>query len=320
MTSLILREEIKKYRRTLTKAQRAATYRRRPFRMHYPHSSEAKIKSVITKFFAKYTDKVYSFFAGRIPPSVDRRDGLATEFQLFMNNLEEELTFEVSGGIDLSPFVNRILEFMLRYKEEEIAEYMKSITGREFFGTTEWWAETKRQWIDLLNRSVSKNIIAYTDKIRDIVYNAIKNNESRVAILEAIKNANESLDEKKAAFIARDLTGKLNGTIEKNLQISIGVSTYLWQTMRDERVRGRPGGVYAGKVPSHWAMESLLCDWNNPTVVSRDLGRTWEPRAADMPYLHPGEDWLCRCSGSPVLLSLLKEIDRQLYGESILNG
>jgi uncharacterized protein with gpF-like domain len=256
----------------------------------------------------------------KIPPIIPRKDGLATDFELFMKRLEEEMKTEVSTGVDLGPFVNRIIEFMLRYKEEEIAEYMKSLTGRPFYATTEWWVETKRQWIDVLDRSVAQNISSYTDKIRETVYAAIQEGRTIDYIITAIKDVNISLDEKKAEFLAKDLTGKLNGVIEKNLQVSIGIDQYLWQTMKDERVRGRPGGVYASKIPSHWAMESLVCQWGNPTVVSFDLGKTWVPRMADMPFSHPGEDWLCRCSGSPYSSSLFREIDAELRRESALYG
>ncbi len=288
--------------------------------MHYHFATEAKIKAILAKRFSMYTDRVLKFMESQIPPPMPRKDSLETEFELFMRKLEADLVIEGSSGVDLGPFVSKVLDFMLKFKFQEIADYMKTITGREFFGTTEWWNETKRQWVDILNKSVQKNIQTYTEKIRELVYTSIREGKSRNEILEAVKLANESLDEKKAAFIARDMTGKLNGIMEKNLQQSIGIDEYLWQTMRDEKVRGRPGGVYADKIPSHWLMESLVCKWSDPNVVSFDLGKTWVPRTADMPYLHPGEDWLCRCSGSPFSSSFLREIDMAIARERELNG
>lgn len=316
MTRLILREEIKKHRRTLSNAQLAATYRRK-FRLKYPHKSELETKNVITKLFKKYTDKAYSFMEQRMPPPAPRTDGIETEFTLFLKGLEDEIMSDFTYGINLGPYMNKILEFMLRFKEEEIAEYMKLLTGRPFYATTEWWDETKRAWLDTLSRSITKNINNYADTLKEKVFEAFRQGKSRDYILNVIKGINSSISDTRANFLARDLVGKLNGEVERNLQLSIGIDEYFWQTIRDELVRGRPGGVYASAIPSHWVMESLVCQWNNPGVVSFDYGRTWVPRNTQMPYKHPGEDWQCRCSGSPFSSSLLRQIDDEIKRERL---
>jgi hypothetical protein len=262
------------------------------------------------------TKKVIQFVKAQYPRPIERGDGFETEFALFMSQLERELNLEMVGGsVDMSPFINRILEFMLRFKEEEIAEYMKTLTGRPFYGTTEWWDTTRRSWIDVLNRSMTKNITDYVESVRDIVYKAVRESRSLDDLISDIMRVNTALDAKKAAFLARDMVGKLNGEIERQLQMSVGIDGYFWQTMADERVRGKPGGVYAETIPSHWAMESKVCKWSDVSVVSLDYGRTWVPRSANMPFKHPGEDWLCRCSGAPFSLSLLHEIDKELEME-----
>lgn len=314
MTRLILKSEIKKYRRTLSKGQRRASYRRK-FRLRYPLRSERDIQKKIEGVFGKITNKIYAFVEGHYPKPILRSDSFETEFFLFMRQLEQELEFEFSGGIDMGPLLTRVLEFMLRYKEEEIAEYMKTLTGKPFYATTEWWEGTKRGWIDVLNRSMSKNINDYVSGLREAVFEAVRANKSFEDVLAIVRKMGTSLSARRAVFLARDMTGKLNGEIEKQLQQSIGIDGYFWQTRQDERVRGRPGGVYASAVPSHWAMESKVCKWTDVSIVSYDLGKTWVPRSSVMPYKHPGEDWLCRCSGAPFSLSLLREIDEELQGE-----
>jgi uncharacterized protein with gpF-like domain len=312
--SQLLRDELKRYRRTLTRGQRVATYRRK-FRMKYPHRVEQEIRAKISTKFSKYTKRIASFVKQHYPLPIVRHDNFETEFALFMKTLEADIKLELSDGLNLGPLFERILTFMLIFKEEEIAEYMKRLTGKNFYGTTEWWAETKRQWIDILDRSMSQNIENYVSNIRDVVYNAVRNKKTIDEVMADIMAANSSLDEKKAAFLARDMTGKLNGIIEKQLQLSVGIDGYLWQTMMDERVRGRPGGAYPDAIPSHWAMESKVCKWNDASIISFDFGRTWVPRSANMPYKHPGEDWLCRCSGAPFSISLLKDIDNEIARE-----
>ena len=315
MTRLLLRAGIKRYRQTLSKGQRAATYRSR-FRLKYPHKAELQIRQNISAYFAVTTKKVIRFIKAHYPRTIERGDGFETEFGMFMQQLERELNIEMVGGsVDMSPFVDKILEFMLRFKEEEIAEYMKTLTGRPFYGTTEWWDTTKRSWFDILNRSMTKNITDYVESVRNVVYNAVRENKTIEELIAEIMRIDAALDEKKAAFLARDMVGKLNGEIERQLQMSVGIDGYFWQTMADERVRGKPGGVYESAIPSHWAMESKVCKWSDVSVVSLDYGRTWTPRSANMPFKHPGEDWLCRCSGAPFSLSLLHEIDKELEME-----
>lgn len=315
MVEVLLKAEIKKYRQTLSSAQRAASYKRK-FRLKYPHKAELQLRQTISAYFHVTTKKVIAFVQSRYPDVKDRADGFETEFMLFMQQLERELNIEMVGGsVNMSPFVDRILAFVLQFKEEEVAEYMKSLTGRPFYGTTEWWETTKRSWFDILNRSMTKNIEDYMSSVRETVYNAVRESKTLEQVIVDIMKVNTALDEKKAAFLARDMMGKLNGEIERQLQMSVGIDGYMWQTMNDERVRGKPGGVYESAIPSHWAMESKVCKWSDVSVVSLDYGRTWVPRSANMPYKHPGEDWLCRCSGAPFSLSLLREIDREIAKE-----
>lgn len=73
---------------------------------------------------------------------------------------------------------------------------------------------------------------------------------------------------RRAATIARDQVGKLNGQISMIRQKSAGMSRYKWQTMEDRRVR-----------PKHAALNGEV--------------RTWEQSPI------PGEEILCRCSPLP---------------------
>jgi uncharacterized protein with gpF-like domain len=124
-----------------------------------------------------------------------------------------------------------------------------------------------------------------------------------------------SFTDKQAAFLARDLTGKFNGMIAREIQTTIGLNYYYWQSAADERVRGRPGGRYPNALPSHWDIDGKVCNWLDVTKVSYDFGRTWEIRTARMPYSHPGGDWQCRCNAIPFDLDILLQIDKELASE-----
>jgi uncharacterized protein with gpF-like domain len=109
---------------------------------------------------------------------------------------------------------------------------------------------------------------------------------------------------RRAKMIARDQTKKLNAHIQQVRQSSLGITAYIWRTVKDERVVGKPGGVSpTGNTAhrNHYKMEGVYCQWDDPTVYSKDDGKTWIKRVSEMPKNHPGQDINCRCHAEPVL-------------------
>lgn len=108
----------------------------------------------------------------------------------------------------------------------------------------------------------------------------------------------------RAKLIARDQTKKLNSNLNQARQQSIGITVYIWKTVKDERVVGKPGGLYpqGNKAHgNHYMMEGLYCRWDDSLVYSEDKGKTWKKRRAEMPQTHPGQDIQCRCHAAPVI-------------------
>lgn len=320
----ILREEMKKYRRLMTLEQRITWYSLPQRKMQYPFLYEKQMYARFRNFFELYTKRVYKFIEKGYPRvfleynALEKKDSFETEYSLFLRELQIEIEEDIQKGsilFDLSTYMKRITAFILTFNEEEFAAYMKSWTGKALYGTTEWWDDLQRSWMGEMSRSVLNNLTAYEEAIRSYVFTAIKNRTSYEEILSGIKALNVNLSEKRAIFLARDLTGKLNGKIEERLQTSLGIPGYLWQTAADEKVRGRPGGKYPNAIPSHWAIDSMTCKWNDRSVFSLDYGRNWVPRTPIMPTTHPGEDWQCRCVAPPSGFSLAREIDKELEGE-----
>lgn len=86
----------------------------------------------------------------------------------------------------------------------------------------------------------------------------------------------------RADLIARDQVLKLNSQLTKDRQQRVGITEYIWITSRDERVRD-----------AHSELDGTRQRWDTPPVSSDD-GRT----------NHPGEDYQCRCTASPVIPAL----------------
>ena len=110
----------------------------------------------------------------------------------------------------------------------------------------------------------------------------------------------------RAKVIARDQTSKMNTSMSAIRQQNIGITMYIWRTVRDNHVVGTPGGKYPYNPKNklhknHYIMEGVLCQWADSTVYSRDNGQTWIPRSAEMPKNQPGTDIMCRCRAAPFI-------------------
>jgi SPP1 gp7 family putative phage head morphogenesis protein len=99
------------------------------------------------------------------------------------------------------------------------------------------------------------------------------------------------LSKNRAALIARDQVGKLNGELTELRQRAIGVEEYDWDNSQDERVRD-----------SHAVMQGKRCRWDDPTVFWDEDEEAWVPRSQiDGVEEHPGQDYQCRCNAIPAI-------------------
>lgn len=108
----------------------------------------------------------------------------------------------------------------------------------------------------------------------------------------------------RAKVLARDQTSKMNTSLTQKRQTQLGIEWYVWKTVEDERVVGRPGGLYPKGTKlhrNHYIMQGKICKWDDPTVYSDDGGKTWKPRTEEMPQNAPGQDIMCRCRAAPYI-------------------
>jgi SPP1 gp7 family putative phage head morphogenesis protein len=106
-----------------------------------------------------------------------------------------------------------------------------------------------------------------------------------------------ALSERHARFIARDQIGKLQADLNHARQRDLGVKKFVWRTMRDERVRGTPGGLYPNAQPSHFDLDGQEFSYDDPP----------QPPGAQGPLL-PGDDYNCRCYAEPVFDELVEDL------------
>ncbi len=83
---------------------------------------------------------------------------------------------------------------------------------------------------------------------------------------------------KRAGVIARDQAGSLNAAIVDEQYKQANLTTYIWRTMKDSRVRGNPVGKYPKAKYNHWERDGKVFSPDDPP-----------------PDGNPGEAIECRC-------------------------
>lgn len=96
-------------------------------------------------------------------------------------------------------------------------------------------------------------------------------------LVEVILREGFDMAEQRARNIARDQVAKLNGQVNADRQIALGITHFRWVTRQDNRVR-----------PLHKERHAKIYEWANPPTTSGNASI-------------PGSDYNCRCDADPVL-------------------
>jgi len=142
-----------------------------------------------------------------------------------------------------------------------------------------------------------------TEDIREIITRGVKQGKRHETIAQEILNGTDlqkgvfRKTKTRAKLIARDQVNKLNGQLQQLRQTDIGITRYIWQTSRDERVRS-----------SHRAMDTRSCVWHNSSVYIGSDNKHHSRSGIGGVESHPGQPIQCRCNASPDFSSI-KDLD-----------
>lgn len=168
-------------------------------------------------------------------------------------------------------FVRGYVTQMADFNHKQFHKVVRSVYQVNIFTSEPWLEEVLRlaEWenIQLINSIPTQTL----EKLRTRFMQAIRKGERWESVVDDVKSILNT-NEKRATLIARDQIGKLNGHLTKLRQQNIGVKSYIWRGMLDERERAH-----------HVDREGKQFDWDNPP----DDG-------------HPGEPILCRCYAEAV--------------------
>lgn len=295
----------------------------------YPWSVEKNYADFLRQIFSSVTDYV----TGQLDPilkeylkadSAHIDAGVPKAFQTVMQSLAGWIAIHFPNKADgqaaslLLMGLGEEADKTNGFNKQQWNKFTKSALGFEFGTPESWYPDMKEAWANRNYDLIVSSVRAYTGQINDIIEQAVVNGWSVNTAKTMIRKLDESITGAKARLLARDQIGKLNGMMTKTRQQEVGINTYRWRTAGDERVRGRPGGKYAGARPSHWAMEGLLCSWDDSSVYSKDGGKTWIPRPAGAILLHPGMDIQCRCGAEGNYDDIFNQIDQEM-GDAVKN-
>ncbi|WP_345820488.1 hypothetical protein ABC766_00295 [Methylobacterium fujisawaense] len=113
----------------------------------------------------------------------------------------------------------------------------------------------------------------------DLITKGASTKAKAAVMVEAVAKARRA-----AEATAKRETETFNAVLNQFRQTQAGITQYEWWTRQDERVRGRPGGLYPKARPSHWARQGRIFSWSTPPEDG-----------------HPGEAHGCRCVARPVV-------------------
>jgi len=279
------------------------------------HGKETKRKTVIGRYGFKYESalereisRLFKVVSGyflnwfRSHKHAWRRDDWSAEVDLFLKEMEEGLSGNLfaSEKLNFKEYVETFVAGFFSFANGELARQLEELLGEEFYGGDIWWETVKQQWINQLSERTSNATETLISRLRNAVYKGVREDRPFAEIAKEVEEIAIGFSKKQSKQVARDMVGTLHSKVTENLHASLGIYLYLWQTQADERVRGRPEGMYPNAPVNHWKMEGKICKWSDPTVWSND-GKRWETKDEDAPFVHPGIGFGCRCLAIPNL-------------------
>lgn len=181
---------------------------------------------------------------------------------------------------DVTPTAEEMAGQMVNTEYEEQSSRfdnaMEAVTG----GISMERIVRKEQLVSTLEAKIAENVSLiqsipdqYFKELEGMIFRNITAGNSANSIVQEIRDLTGATLNR-AELIARDQTSKTSAAINQERQSRLGVTEYVWQTSRDQRVR-----------PSHKEKQGKVFKWSDPP---RDTG-------------HPANDINCRCTARAVV-------------------
>ena len=222
-----------------------------------------------------------------------------------------------------APWLDRITDALRRLKEKYSGELFLTLARRiadkfvtntnrvnkerfqkatkQAFGIDVFADNPKLQ--DYLEASVADNVQLitsipeqYLGQVESIILTGIRSGARSSTMAKQLREQ-FGVSERRAKFIARDQTAKINGDLNAKRQTDLGFEYFQWVTSKDQRVRDRHKEI-ANKTTAYG---KGIYRWDNPPLNDKKT-----------PII-PGQDYGCRCVGRAIPTFLVE--DNQKKGD-----
>lgn len=269
-------------------AKAAGKVLRRPVPGHTHMVLPLNIEAAYTAYISSLLQKIAE--AGALPAESERTDAVAPPgWERSMANMREaqrDIMEKKSGNI--YAMVQKFGQSTAAWSQKQWAKQLKPYIGTGMYPpgdplvkqTLEKWAGDNLTMI----KSLGNEQIASLD---DVVQKGVQRGQTMTEIRKAIQAKNSEFTDWRAKLLARDQTGKLNGSLARTRSTAAGVDKYVWRGVLDQRERS-----------SHEALEGLTRSWNGSGII-------------------PGEEILCRCTSEPALDDIWTKCENDVYGGQV---
>ena len=260
----------------------------------FPNSIEREYNRDLLSLTKQLRELIKGYLLPEIPSMIyetkiktpnDRQDDFLDRLKSIIIFIRSAMQNKVEQTITKAESVSTQVS---NYNRVQFQKVNESVFGINLFVDEPWLS-------DQLNLFASQNAKLITslpeqelERVSGIVERGLQEGKTYTDVQAEIKKT-FGISDRKARLIARDQTAKLNGSLTRLRQESIGVKEYRWQTSGDERVRN-----------SHAVLDGKLCKWDDPTVYLDEKDGKWKKRSSiGAEKLHPRRASNCRCEAIP---------------------
>ena len=248
-----------------------------------PHSKRLALPKTLVLEYTKAIERVLagaeSLVRARIFPRLASLARTRTDAPDLHNLLDElsKVFFNAATPDNLARLVSRFANRTNDFQRDQWRELVKAELGIDLFSDPSLRALLQSFTTEnvALIRSIPTQLF---DEVEKVVAGAFRAQITSAELAKQIERR-FAVSRSRSQLIARDQIGKLFGSLAQERQSDIGITGYIWRTVRDSRVRD-----------SHEHREGKRFLWSNAPADG-----------------HPGQAIQCRCYAEPDFDSISDE-------------
>jgi len=306
------------------KARERSSQLGRKVNWNYPYTQEVRYRRLLKTAFALYVtlpmlEEAEKWYFQRLRQ--DSEVGLHIDVVVESSETSaSSVLLEIAGTItriglaafSTSIFLTRVAGSIAKQSKRQWSKFVRQATGVDVtIFETEAERKIVAEWAADNVERLRDYATLHAKKINKVIADGIADDSSWKEISEKIIAHNTRLTTVQANYVARDSVGTLSSRLQQSMSEEAGIEAYDWHTKSDKKVRGNPRGLYPKSKYSHYKMDGVWRRWKDGKI-SKDGGKTWRRVSGREEPKHAGRADNCRCTGSPIFLSLVQAADKEL--------